>query len=315
MIIEVVEEGRRWSVLAPAKVNLFFEILGKRPDGYHEIETVVAQLNLYDQLDFERTEKPGLQLECFDERGNSASEIPTDDRNLVAKAFSFFCSECNDFNEFLGLKCKILKRIPTKSGLGGGSSDAASGLLVSKIASGANVSTDRLRRIAGLIGSDVALFLEKGGSIGRGRGELVEPLAIPVLNLVLLKPQEGLSTPDVYRRYASSAADESRKSLDDFCERVSRAFEFSQRPNGGARAAEIVAERLFNRLEQPASELWRGFRRRRELLLSTGALGVQMSGSGSAFFAVYPDETSANEAAEELRESIEGDRVYVVKTL
>ena len=315
MKIEVVEEGRRWRAWAPAKINLFFEILGKRPDGYHDIETVVAQLDLCDRLEFERIEKPGLELECFDESGNPDAEIPCDEKNLVAKAFSFFCSDCNDFTGKFGLKCRIFKKIPIKSGLGGGSSDAASGLAVSNIASGGLVSTKRLQTIAGRVGSDVALFLEKGGSVGRGRGELVEPLEIPRLSLVLLKPQEGLSTPAVYRRYADATTDEPRKSLDDFCVEISRAFEISQRSNGGSEAAKIVAGRLFNRLEQPASELWDGLEQRRELLLSTGALGVQMSGSGTALFAIYPDEASANRAARLLSESANGDRVYTAKTI
>ncbi|MBP5621701.1 MAG: 4-(cytidine 5'-diphospho)-2-C-methyl-D-erythritol kinase [Thermoguttaceae bacterium] len=315
MRIEVIEEGRRWRAWAPAKVNLFFEVLGKRPDGYHDIETVVAQLDLCDRLEFERTEKPGLELECFDEEGKLDAEIPCDERNLVAKAFSFFCSDCNDFAGNFGLKCQIFKKIPTTAGLGGGSSDAASGLSVFNIASGALVSTCRLQKIAGRVGSDVALFLEKGGSIGRGRGELVESLEIPRLCLVLLKPREGLSTPAVYRRYAEAANDEPRRSLDDFCKGVLRAFELSQSSDGRAEAAKIVAERLFNRLEQPASELWSGLEPRRELLLATGALGVQMSGSGTAIFAIYSDEISANRAALVLNEQSFGDRVYVVRTL
>ncbi|MDD3590225.1 MAG: 4-(cytidine 5'-diphospho)-2-C-methyl-D-erythritol kinase [Thermoguttaceae bacterium] len=318
MKIEVIEEGRRWRVWAPAKINLFFEILGKRPDGFHEIETVVSQMDLYDRLEFERTSTPGLRLECYDEEGNLAPEIPCDERNLVAKAYLAFFSEYSGCANFSGIKCRLYKKIPTKSGLGGGSTDAAASLAVFNMAAETRLSKERLQQIAGRVGSDVALFLEEGGSIGRGRGELVEPFETPSLSLVLLKPQEGLSTPAVYERYASTAGGEEKKSLDEFCKRVSHACELADTSNERSTAAKIIAENLFNRLEQPAADLWNGFERRRKLLLSTGALGVQMSGSGTAFFAVYPDELSAIRASRLLPKSpgsVAGDLVYVVKTL
>ena len=177
MKIEPLENRAGFRVLAPAKVNLFFEILGKRPDGYREIETVVAPISLFDELEFERTETPGIAIESLDEIAGDDSDVPTDQTNLVAKAFRAFWEEKGtdpDFPPF-GVKCRLTKRIPTRAGLGGGSSDAAACLLALDRLAPERTPKATLQKIAGRVGSDVALFLEPSASRGRGRGEIVEP--------------------------------------------------------------------------------------------------------------------------------------------
>lgn len=335
MKIESVNGGNCLRVWAPAKINLFFEILGKRADGYHEIETVAAPISLYDRLDFERTDVPGLQLECFDENGFPDASIPCDERNLVYKAYLIFLEEFSNKTCDFGIKCKIFKKIPTKAGLGGGSSDAAAALLVLAQMSGAVFTKERLQTIGSRIGSDVALFFENGASVGRGRGEIVEPIDLPSLPLVLLKPTEGLSTPAVYKKYAEARRGE-RRTLDEFCFRVMQAREVARAEASSFdlakgrvssettfSAVESIAAGISNRLEEPASALWDGFESRRTLLRETGALAVQMSGSGTAFFAIYRSEREASEAGLFLSRFVEGsngknflgDRIYVARTL
>lgn len=340
MKIETLVDGKSWRVWAPAKINLFFEILGKRSDGYHEIATVVAPISLYDRLEFERVDRVGLSLQCFDADGRPDSEIPCDERNLVSKAYRVFYEEARFLGRTesqVGYLCKIFKKIPSKAGLGGGSSDAAAALLVFNKANGNFFPKDKLQELASRIGSDVPLFLEEGASVGRGRGEVVEPIELPPLWLTILKPLAGLSTPAVYRQYAETSHS-SPRSLEEFCSHVARANALIRGSIGtssvlersGGEVASIsheaafeIASRLSNRLEEPASALWQGFGIRRKLLASTGALAVQMSGSGTAFFAVFCSEQEARDAAGVLSSIIDsgsdpeliGERVFVARTL
>jgi len=320
MKIEILDQGALYRVWAPAKVNLFFEILGKRSDGYHEIQTVVAPISLFDRLDFYvlPLEKPDLTLECYDEAGNIDYSAPTDDSNLVARAYRVFYDELSKTgatsrkNSFL---VKIFKKIPSKAGLGGGSSDAAATFAVLNEASGFPFSKERLQELAARVGSDVPLFFEDGASIGRGRGEIVEPIDLPELFLVVTKPNAGLSTPEVYRTYASTPK-KPKRSLDDVLATLRSAKE-----------ARDVAQVLANRLEDPAALLWDGLAKRRMLFDSTAdVLASQMTGSGTACFAIYPTLDAANRAARALRrvvaesakeqggEDFVGEKIYVVST-
>ncbi|MBQ9873381.1 MAG: 4-(cytidine 5'-diphospho)-2-C-methyl-D-erythritol kinase [Thermoguttaceae bacterium] len=314
MKIEPLENRAGFRVLAPAKVNLFFEILGKRPDGYREIETVVAPISLFDELEFERTETPGIAIESLDEIAGDDSDVPTDQTNLVAKAFRAFWEEKGtdpDFPPF-GVKCRLTKRIPTRAGLGGGSSDAAACLLALDRLAPERTPKATLQKIAGRVGSDVALFLEPSASRGRGRGEIVEPLVAPSLSLVLLKPSEGLSTAAVYAR-----SEETRRAPDRRASDFVRELALASETPG--RAPEIVARALFNRLEESARAIWDGFDSTKELLRETEPLAILMSGSGTTFFGLYSDEPSARAAADRLRAGPEvasrGVFVSAVQTL
>lgn len=314
-------------VWAPAKVNLFFEILFKRDDGFHEIQTVATPIGLCDELEFWlRDAKTGAEIEktsiveCVDAAGAPVPDVPTDDRNLIIRA-------AQAFDEALGeptpVSIRVVKRIPSQAGLGGGSSDAAATLAALNELRGRPFSNERLREIGGRLGSDVPLFLLDGASVGRSRGEIVEPFELPEIWLVVLKPTEGLSTPAVFRQYAALPPT-SKRSLDGFCAAVATA----KREDGvngangaseavGANAAKAVGSALFNRLEEVAATIWDGVERYRASLAATrDVLGVQMSGSGTAFFAIYPSEAAANDAAEALRlQCVDGETVAVARTL
>ncbi len=329
-------------VWAPAKVNLFFEILFKRNDGFHEIQTVATPIELCDELTFWlQDEKTGTKIEktsiteCVDEAGKPVPGVPLDDRNLIIRA-------AQAFDEALGtptpVAIRVVKRIPSQAGLGGGSSDAAATLAALNELRGRPFSNERLREIGGRLGSDVPLFLLDGASVGRSRGEIVESFDLPEIWLVVLKPTEGLSTPEVFRRYVALPPTPKR-ALDDFCAAVATA----KWKNGGDRArktggkngengisetngeesgacggvAAAVGSALFNRLEEVAATIWDGVARYRALLAATkDVLGVQMSGSGTAFFAIYPNEAAASVAAETLRlQCVDGETVAVARTL
>ena len=312
-------------VWAPAKVNLFFEILFKRDDGFHEIQTVATPIGLCDELEFwSRDAKTDAEIEktsiveCVDAAGKPVPDVPLDDRNLIIHAAKAFDEA---FGEPTPVSIRVVKRIPSQAGLGGGSSDAAATLAALNELRGRPFSNERLREIGGRLGSDVPLFLLDGASVGRSRGEIVEPFEAPEIWLVVLKPTEGLSTPAVFRQYVALPPTPKR-SLADFCAAVSTAItsngeDDGAKPESRGGVAAAVGGALFNRLEEVAATIWDGVARYRSALAATrDVLGVQMSGSGTAFFAIYPNEAAANEAAEALRlQCVDGEAVAVARTL
>lgn len=314
MYMEAAPDGASYSVWAPAKVNLFFEILGKRPDGYHDVETLVAPISLYDRLEFSfepTEEEDSISLECLDEEGNPGVDLPNDASNLIVKAYYAYLAACDKSQKKRRRSkvfAKIFKKIPTKAGLGGGSSDAMATLLVLNAYDGAGFSKGELACMAGEIGSDTPLFLEESATIGRGRGELIEPFPLGEMWMTLVKPKIGFSTPEVYRKYANSQ-------FHSNCRSLSEALDSLRETN----TAENLSRWIWNRLEEPVAALWDKFPEWKSSLgQSSGALGVQMSGSGSAFFVLTCDEESARKVAQEVSLQsnwLEIDAVYVVKTL
>jgi 4-diphosphocytidyl-2-C-methyl-D-erythritol kinase len=175
-------------VFCPAKVNLYLRVVGRRPDGYHEVVTVMQQLTLADEL----TITPGgegVRLEC------DAVELPAGAGNLVWQAAQRFQDETG---QKLGMRLSLRKRIPVAAGLGGGSSDAAGTLLGLNELAGRPLGKTRLHRLACLLGADVPFFLERGSAVGRGIGTWLSPLTLPPYWYLLLNPGVPLSTRWVY---------------------------------------------------------------------------------------------------------------------
>jgi 4-diphosphocytidyl-2-C-methyl-D-erythritol kinase len=278
---------------APAKVNLFLELLGKRPDGFHDIETLMVSVSLTDTLTV--MSAGTLTLKCTD------PSLPTGDDNLVVKAVKAVQRKTG-FDG--GAAIHLHKRIPTAGGLAGGSSDAAATLLALNDLWNLGLTNLELASIAGEIGSDVAFFLNLPSAWCTGRGEIVEPSQPKSrLSMVLVCPTVGLSTADVYR--ASS------------CHEIRR----SAGPMRTAYASGDVVgigRELFNRLAEPAEQLCPTVRKLREALARHAPLGCLMSGSGSTLFALCPDHRAAVRLAAKLRNEFATDpkpRVFVVRSL
>jgi 4-diphosphocytidyl-2-C-methyl-D-erythritol kinase len=264
-------------VPAPAKVNLFLEVLGKRADGYHEIATLLVAIDLADDLEFAPAADGTLSLTCDD------PGLPTGPDNLVIRAASRLrdATGCT-----AGAEIRLTKRIPWAAGLGGGSSDAAATLVGLNELWKLGLSPAALARIGAGIGSDVPFFLNGPAAWCTGRGELVSPAPVGrSLDLVLVKPAEGLSTADVYRRVTVPAS-----------------------PTNGASAraalaagdVEALGRALHNRLEGPAFELAPAVAEWRQRLKSTGAAGCLMSGSGSCLFALCRNTAEARRVHDDL---------------
>jgi 4-diphosphocytidyl-2-C-methyl-D-erythritol kinase len=266
-----------------AKVNRSLVVLGKRPDGYHELDTLFQTIDLSDALTFEA--RLELALSCDD------PSLPAGEENLVMRAARALALAARVAPR-AGIRLE--KRIPHGAGLGGGSSDAAAALVGLRAFWGLELDDGALAEIAARLGSDVPFFLVGGLARGTGRGERLEPLfEAPREWLVLLSPAFPLSTPAVYGRLAltgaPSASNLPRSVLGVFPDR--------------------------NDLEPAAESLREEVRLLRELLLRAGAVSARLSGSGSTVFGVFSSEEGARDAARGLSGLPSGTAVRVVPTL
>lgn len=289
MIVQSSDDGLGLDVTAPAKLNLFLEVLGRRADGFHELETLMVTLDLHDRLQVAPAsgDAPRIALECDD------PDLPVDGRNLVMKAAASLIEEAKALGRSMApARIRLSKAIPAQAGLGGGSSDAAATLRLLNTFWGLNLTDDRLTKLAASLGSDVPFFLNGPAAICRGRGERVEPIGSSDLGpIVLVCPPFGLSTAEVYRNVHVPDAP---RSLDAVAEAL--------RPPGDR---EALGAALFNRLQEPAERL------RPELAALGAAMrrlvpsllhGAMMSGSGSAFFGLGRDRAAADRAADWLKQ-------------
>lgn len=277
-------------VHAPAKLNLFLEALSKRADGYHEIETLMVPIDIFDTLYFREDPSGQVALVCrkasgvWGPGGAQLGELPEGAENLVLRAVELLRSRAELKR---GASLRLVKRIPTAAGLGGGSSDAAAALIAANRGWRLGWSRVELASLAAELGSDVPFFVVGGAAICRGRGEQVEPLSgLGTLHFVVVRPPVGMSTADVYRH---CRIDSSPRSMQPLCESLVRG---DLERLGGA---------MFNRL-QPAAELlspWIG--RVAAALAAEDIPGHQMSGSGSCYFGLCRHALHARRIANRLR--------------
>jgi len=283
------------TILAPAKLNLFFEIHGKRPDGFHEITSLACPIDCYDTLTFEPTEDDVLDFDCSD----GGTDVPTDETNIVVRALNLLKQETKTK---CGAIVRLTKRIPSQAGLGGGSSDAVAALIVANRSWKLGLTPEELCRLAVTIGSDCPIFFQQGASISRGRGELIEPIELPSLHFVIIKPSEGLPTSAVYA--------ECLKHHDG----TVRQLESVLKPLKSGDLGEF-GRQLFNRLESSAAALWNGYETTKRLFEQVDCLAVQMSGSGTAFFGLCRDDRHAERVTEKLNHVASKRLVFRARSL
>ena len=300
--------SRCWLGRAPAKVNLFFEILGKRPDGYHDVCSLCCPVSLYDTLIFEPTDEPGVTLTCKPGRlRQTVCDIPTDEGNIVVRAVEHIRQH---YGITAGCRIRLIKRIPSQAGMGGGSSDAATAIRLASEAWNLRLSAEEMKTIGAALGSDVPLFFFNGMSLGYGRGERVEPVESRMrLDFVILKPVGGISTAEAFRQCAA------HRTTDDNNEEESR--QLPDQLIQGLREGDprrMVAG-LFNRLEGTARDLFPPMREIREFFARQDCPGHQMTGSGTAYFAVCRHEKQARLLAERVRQRYPAGDVFVVHSL
>lgn len=289
--------GRDAAVIAaPAKVNLYLELLGKRADGFHELETLILAVDLFDTLEVRRTTGSEIAVEC------DTPGVPNGPGNLVWKA-AVALQRAGRVN--LGAAIRLVKRIPHAAGLGGGSSDAAAAIAVLNRLWGLDWPREALLPVAAEVGSDVGAFLNGPASWCTGRGEKVESAAVGgSVDLVIVAPLVGLSTAAVYGR---ARVPESPTN--------GNAARAALRSGDAAK----IAAALTNRLEDPARIAEPTVATVLAALEKCRPLGRLVSGSGSSAFAVCRDADDARRVAGEVRELLSVDapgcRTFAVRGL
>lgn len=272
---------------SPAKLNIQLAILGRRPDQFHEIETVMLKVSLFDSLRV--ANRPDGQLNLSVRRANASvpANIPTGPENLVIKAAS-------ELQRRLGVRFGanifLEKRIPAEAGLAGGSSNAAAALLLLNELWRLRLSRDELMPIASRLGSDVPFFLDSAAAaVARGRGEYITPLPMRgPLHFVIAKPPFGLSTARVYQTYHEHSP-ETHPSAAPIVQALA-----SGRPA-------ILGRFLGNDLMPAAEAIQPELKTTRDLLQAICPLGTLMTGSGSALFGLCATRRHAHRAARQLQ--------------
>lgn len=270
---------------SPCKVNLLLNILGKRPDGFHELETVMHPVNVFDHLTFQRA-GTGFQLSCSD------PNLPTDSGNLVCRAANAFLerSKISD-----GVQIHLEKKLPLAAGLGGGSGNAATTLLGLNELFGQPLNDRELHGIAASLGSDIPFFLQTKPALATGRGENVESLeSFPAMKgaaFLLVHPGFGISTAWAYQTLARYPA-----ALNGQPGRAQKLIQQLQTAD-----LKTAATEFYNSLEAPALHKYPLLILFQEFLRENGAIVSLMSGSGSTTFALVENLAKAEVLVEKLK--------------
>ncbi|MBR3978058.1 MAG: 4-(cytidine 5'-diphospho)-2-C-methyl-D-erythritol kinase [Oscillospiraceae bacterium] len=276
---------------AYAKLNLTLDVLGKREDGYHDLKSVMQTISLRDDIEIDiETGKPWV-LRCTNEA------VPTDERNLAWKAAKVYLDAMNkDPN---GLEIRITKRIPSEAGLGGGSADAAAVLRALNKYCGNPLSILALAELGAQVGSDVPFCTLCGTAMVEGRGERLRKLPnMPDCVFVVCKPDFSVSTPVLYNEIDSCAI--AKRPDNTAMESALLAGDFGK-----------VAENLLNVFDPIVTQKHLELNYIKSIFNSYGAVGYQMTGSGSAVFAIVPDFEFAAVICNMLRDNY--PQVFIAK--
>ena len=287
----------------PAKINLCLAITGRRPDGYHDLVSVVAPVDFGDTLRVAPATR--FSLSCDD------PSLPVDDTNLVMKAAKAFRTTTGWGG---GANFVLTKRIPLGAGLGGGSSDAAGALLALNKLAGEPLTRSGLEKIAAAVGSDCALFLAGGPVIMRGRGENVETLSgtrLGGMKLLIFKPAFAISTPWAYTRLAALATGIGRAPVAGAYLSAAVAETAVEKVVEAATVGGNLDGLLFNSLELPAFEKFAALPTLLARLRDEFGLAPRMSGSGSACFALLPSDAPVTEISAVILEAW-GESAWIV---
>ena len=262
---------------AYAKLNLTLEVGAKRPDGYHDLTSVMTSASLYDTVAVEKSDT--ITLQC------DRSDLPRDSRNLAVRAAQAFFREMEIEG---GAAIDLKKRIPSEAGLGGGSSDAAAVLRALRTLYAPELSWERLEAIGAQVGSDVPYCVRGGTALAQGRGEKLMSLpSMPLCWYVIVKPKESHSTVEMY-----AAIDQRHPSYRATTEAVMAAL-----AAGDLTSIAANVTNTFSGVLPADTQIFAIERQLRDM----GALNAMMSGSGSAVFGIFAEEAAAKAAYDALK--------------
>ncbi|MBN2383142.1 4-(cytidine 5'-diphospho)-2-C-methyl-D-erythritol kinase [bacterium] len=267
------------TIKANAKINLCLRVVGRRTDGYHQIETIFQEIDFGDIL----TMQPSTGDIKFEVRGLS---VPTDETNLVMRAVAAMRAQ---FRTSQGVRIVLEKKIPIGAGLGGGSSDAAATLKGLSAVWNIRATAEQLHAIAARLGADVPFFLQGGSCLGTGRGDILTPIPdLKPFPLLILKPDCAINTTWVYQHFRTENEQSDLTKLAPFINISTLVQKIDW--------LESVKSLLVNDLEQVVLPRFAEVARLRTMLLERGASVSLMSGSGSTVFGLFQDERARDVA-------------------
>ena len=273
-------------IRAYAKLNLYLDITGKRPDGYHELKTVMQTIDLYDELEFTLSEGSGIEILC-DKQG-----VPTDENNLIYDgimsviSYAYFQPGCK-------ITVRLKKNIPSQAGMGGGSSDCAAAIAAMNKLFRLEMSADEMRECGKMCGADVPFLICGGTALCEGIGEKITQLE-PVndMYIAVIKPSEAISTPQAYKLFDEKGTE----NAGDY-KKIEKALKDNVQ----------LGRNLYNAFTDSCAI--KAVDDAIEILDICGAYGAEMTGSGSAVFGIFDSKEKAEKAVE--RASTPFGGVYV----
>ncbi|NJR37666.1 MAG: 4-(cytidine 5'-diphospho)-2-C-methyl-D-erythritol kinase [Leptolyngbyaceae cyanobacterium CSU_1_4] len=287
-----------YSLIAPAKINLYLEIIGDRPDGYHELAMLLQSIDLADRIHLRPNGIQTIRVHCDD------PQVPLDESNLAYKAAALMAGQFSDaYSRYGGVEISIQKRIPIGAGLAGGSTDAAAVLVGLNLMWSLGLTQSELQELGERLGSDVPFCIVGGTAIATGRGEQLSSLrSLDHLYAVLAKYRDlPISTVWAYKTY--------RQQFQNTYVAINNLVERKQRVHSGSMVAAIasqdnqrIGQLLHNDLEKVVLPAHPQVAELRDKLGQLETLGVVMSGSGSTVFALVESQFQAERVRQELRE-------------
>ena len=278
-------------IKAYGKINLTLEVLGSRPDGFHEIKSIMQSIDLYDEIIFEKTEDGIIKLD------GDCEELNYDESNLIYKAASLL-KELYDIKA--GVSIFLKKRIPVEAGLAGGSSDAASTFVGLNELWELNLGADDLMKMGEQIGSDIPFTILGGTALTEGRGEIVTKLkGIPEEDVLIVKPDFGVKTKDIYEEVDKHLSDSKGKYTKSMKEAIERGSDYKKY--------------LYNDLAVATIKLYPGVKEILEKFKAEGCIGL-MSGSGPTCYC-FGDNDSIKKLYNHFQEKYKNTYITKLKNL
>jgi len=274
---------REITLPSPAKINLYLDVLERRPDGYHDLETLFQTVSLCDTITV-RVDDSGRGIEV----SSDDASLPDGEENLAGRAARALLDEKKVASSGLGIRIDIRKRIPVGAGLGGGSGDAATTLVALNRLLRLELSAERLEAIGATVGSDVPFLVRGGAAIGRGRGEILTrvPCLEPV-DLLLAKPDVSVSTRWAYENLGPSLTRRGPLSIVG--------------PRCGNLKVEDLVASLWNAFEDAVTRRHPEVREIRDAMIAGGASGALMSGTGPTVVGIFTDSAKLRDTESSLR--------------
>jgi 4-diphosphocytidyl-2-C-methyl-D-erythritol kinase len=281
---------------APAKINLYLEIIGSRKDGFHELAMVMQSIELADEVEIVLSGDKKIQVSCQN------SLVPNDNTNLAYRAAELMAEKFPDaFTKYGGFDIQITKNIPIAAGLAGGSTNAAAVFVATDLLWELGLTQGELQEIAAEIGSDIPFCISGGSAIATGRGEQISPIpSLEGIYIVLGKYKSlEVSTPWAYKTYRTQFGHTYLQDIDSLAVHSGNMVKAISNKN-----VKEICQELHNDLEKVVLPEYPLVRELRETFQNAGVLGTMMSGSGPSVFGICESQQQAREVEEYVRGKI-----------